>query len=388
VAEDTGPTLEVSVVIPCLNEAETVAPCVARAVASLRALAIDGEVIVADNGSTDGSAALAARQGARVVSVPERGYGHALRAGIAEAHGRYVIIGDADGSYDFGGLEPFVTRLRDGADLVMGNRFAGEIKPGAMPWSHRLLGNPVLSAVGRLFFRSPVGDFHCGLRGFRKAALNDLDLRTTGMEFASEMVIKSTLHGQRIVEVPITLSPDGRSRPGHLRTWRDGWRHLRFMLLFSPLWLFAIPGAALFGGGLAGVVWLVPGPRHVGPVEFDVHTLLVSSTFCLVGHQLLVFGAFTKQFAIAEGFHPPLALFRRLSTVPALETGVVVGLGCLIGGGVWLGHAVAGWRAFGFGNLDPRVTMRSVIPGVLLLMLGVQTVFASFFLGILGLKKA
>ena len=244
-----SPTLELSIVMPCLNEAETLATCIEKANRSLKSLNITGEVVVADNGSTDGSLEIAAERGARVVHAAEKGYGNALRAGIAAARGKFIIIGDADDSYDFSAIEPFVAKLREGCDLVMGNRFCGGIMPGAMPWKHRWIGNPVLTGIGRLLFRSPVGDFHCGLRGFNKAAYERLDLRTTGMEFASEMVIKSTLLGQKIAEVPTVLHKDGRSHPPHLRSWRDGWRHLRFMLLFSPRWLFLIPGLVLLALG-------------------------------------------------------------------------------------------------------------------------------------------
>jgi len=380
-------SLELSVVMPCLNEAETLSRCVEKAKRALGTLNIAGEVVVADNGSTDGSQEIATRLGARVVHVTAKGYGNALRGGIASAQGKYVIIGDADDSYDFSAIGPFVDKLRQDYDLVMGNRFRGGIMPGAMPWKHRWIGNPVLTGIGRLFFRSPVGDFHCGLRGFSKAAYERMDLRTTGMEFASEMVIKSTLLGLKVTEVPTVLHKDGRSRPPHLRSWRDGWRHLRFMLLFSPRWLFLIPGVALFLIGLAGSLWLLDAPRRIGPIVCDIHSLLVFGLLCLVGYQLIVFALFTKMFAISEGLHPPSQSLERLGRHVHLETGLIVGLCVLIAGAAVLFAAIWHWRAVGFGELDPRMTMRQVIPAVVLLTLGVQTVFASFFLSILGLRR-
>src|SRR5216683_2493132 len=263
--------------MPCLNEAETVATCVRKAAGFLREHGIDGEIVVADNGSTDGSQRLAEEAGARVVAVSAKGYGNALLGGIVDAQGRYIIMGDADDSYDFTALMPFVSALRDGADLVMGNRFRGGIAPGAMPPLHRYLGNPVLSFVGRLFFRSAIGDFHCGLRGFNRDSVMALNLQATGMEFASEMVVKAALAGQHVTEVPTTLAKDGRSRPPHLHTWRDGWRHLRFLLLYSPRWLFLYPGALLMLAGAAAGAWLLPGPRTIAGVAFDVHTLVYAA---------------------------------------------------------------------------------------------------------------
>ncbi len=380
--------IELSVVMPCLNEAETLATCITKAQQAMREAKISGEVVIADNGSTDGSQEIAKRLGARVVAVKEKGYGSALRGGIAAARGRYVIMGDADDSYNFLDIPRFVQRLREGFDLVMGNRFKGGIMPGAMPWKHRWIGNPVLTAIGRLFFRCPSGDFHCGLRGFSKAAYQQMGLCTSGMEFASEMVIKSTLMGLKITEIPTVLSPDGRSRAPHLRSWRDGWRHLRFMLLFSPRWLFLIPGLSLIVVGALAVLWLLGGPRSIGPVKLDIHTLLVAGFACLLGYQLVVFAAFTKVFAITEGLHPPNRLMNRLFRYLTLETGVVSGLVTSIAGAVLLGIAVWSWRAAGFGSLDPVVTMRQVIPAVLLMTLGVETIFVSFFLSILGMRSA
>jgi Glycosyl transferase family 2 len=379
--------LGISVVMPCLNEAETLASCIAKARRGLVDLGMSGEIVVADNGSTDGSTTIARRLGARVVDVRERGYGSALRAGIAEARGRYVVMGDADDSYDFSELAPFVGALERGADLVMGNRFKGRILPRAMPWKHRWIGNPLLSGLGRLFFRSPVGDFHCGLRAFRKDAYDRLDLTTTGMEFASEMVIKSTLEDLRIAEVPITLHPDGRSRPPHLRSYRDGWRHLRFMLLLSPLWLFLVPGAALTLLGALGVVVLAIGPAHVGRLEIDVHTMLVSAMLCLVGVSVLVFGVLTKTLAVQVGLHPREPLLERLRGVLPLEVGAGLGaLACVAGLGL-LASATAAWGHAGFGALSPSSTMRLVIPAVLLVCLGLQAFFASFLFGFLRLAK-
>jgi hypothetical protein len=322
-----------------------------------------------------------------VVDVPERGYGSALHGGITAARGRYVILGDSDDSYDFSDLGAFLERLRAGDALVMGNRFAGRILPGAMPPLHRFLGNPVLSALGRLFFHSPVGDFHCGLRAVNRAAYETIAPTTSGMEYASELVIKATLARLPISEVPIVLHPDGRSRPPHLRSWRDGWRHLRFMLLFSPRWLFLIPGCLLFGVGFAGAAWLSTGVRTLGPAQLDIHTLLVAGLACLLGYQLIVFALFTKVFAISEGFQPMPGYLDRLFRYVSLEAGIAVGLVLTLAGFGTLLAAVLGWRAVGFGALDPRATMRQVIPGAVLLVLGIQTVFSSFFLSTLGIRR-
>lgn len=374
--------------MPCLNEAETVASCIQKAQLAIERGALAAEIIVADNGSTDGSQVIAKDLGARVVSVDRKGYGSALIGGIDAARGRFVIMGDADDSYDFTAIAPMLEKLRGGSDLVVGNRFAGGIEPGAMPWSHRWVGNPVLSFISRVFFHTPVGDAHCGLRGFRKDAYERMKLRATGMEFASEMVIKASLKGMRIVEVPVKLSPDGRSRPPHLRTWRDGWRHLRFMLLFSPRWLFLYPGLALFVVGMVLSAILLGGPVQLGGLRLDIHTLLVASFLALIGYQLVLFAIFTKIFAIQSGFHQPYPLLESVSRYVTLEVGLAAGALMVVVGVIALILAVASWGAVGFGNLNPSLTMREVIPAVVLLALGTQTVFASFFISILSIDRS
>jgi glycosyltransferase involved in cell wall biosynthesis len=386
-AASQATTYEVSVVMPCLNEAETLTACIEKAQRSLRENNIVGEIVVADNGSTDGSQAMAEDLGARVIQVAAKGYGNALLGGIAAARGKYVIMGDADDSYDFSNLFPFIEKLRAGYDLVMGNRFQGGIKPGAMPASHRYLGNPVLTTIGRLFFQSPCGDFHCGLRGFSKDAVTQLDLRTTGMEFASEMVVKATLHKLRITEVPTTLSPDGRSRPPHLRTWSDGWRHLRFLLLYSPRWLFLYPGALLMLAGLITGGWLLPGPQTIGRVTFDVHTLLYSAMAVLVGFQAITFAVFTKIFAISEGLLPEDPRLNKLFKWITLEVGLIVGSVIVLAGIAGSVYALGFWGEHSFGPLNPSQTLRTVIPAITCLTLGCQIFFSSFFLSVLGLRR-
>ena len=376
--------LDLTILMPCLNEAETLAICIRQAAQAIRDANLAGEVLVADNGSTDGSQAIALVEGARVVNVPTRGYGAALIAGIEAARGKYVMMADADASYHFEHLPRFLPPLDQGYDLVMGNRFSGTIEPGAMPPLHRYLGNPVLSAAGRIFFRIPVGDFHCGLRAFRRDRILALNLRTTGMEFASEMVVKSSLAGLRITQVPTTLSPDGRSRPPHLRSWRDGWRHLRFLLLYSPRWLFLIPGGLLFAVGALGLAVLARGPYRLGGLGLDVGTLLVAGFACLVGYQVIVFAAFTKVFAVREGLHPEHPLLTRAYRYVRLETGLLASTLMTALGVALLAVAFGGWASRGFGALDPRATIRLVVPACVLLALGVQTIFASFFLSILG----
>jgi hypothetical protein len=372
--------------MPCLNEAETLGLCIEKATAYIESRNIVGEVLIADNGSTDGSQDIARKLGARVVPVPEKGYGSALMGGIAAARGRFVIMGDADDSYDFGALDAYVEKLRDGQDLVMGNRFSGGIKPSAMPPLHRYLGNPVLSGIGRLFFKVPIGDFHCGLRGFRRAAITRLDLNTTGMEFASEMVVKAGLQNLSIAEVPTTLSPDGRSRPPHLRSWRDGWRHLRFLLLFSPRWLFLYPGVLLMFLGLAAMLWLATGPRSVGSLVLDVNTLVYAAAALICGYQAVTFAVFAKVFAINARLLPPDPRIASLIRLFSMEVGIVAGGLLLVSGLVASAYAVGFWGSASFGPLDPAVSLRIVVPAVTALVLGLQTAFASFFLGVLGLK--
>jgi len=379
---------ELTILMPCLNEAETIGTCVEKAVGFLARSGVAGEVLIADNGSTDGSQALAEAKGARVVAVARKGYGSALMGGIEAARGRYVIMGDADDSYDFTALDPFVAALRGGHQLVMGNRFKGGIKPGAMPALHRYLGNPVLTGFGRLFFHSPVGDFHCGLRGFERAAIRRLGLTTSGMEFASEMVVKATLQGLRVTEVPTTLSPDGRSRPPHLRSWRDGWRHLRFLLLFSPRWLFLYPGVTLMLAGLLSMLWLLPGPRQVGGVTLDVHTLAYSAAAIICGFQAVTFAVFAKTYGIKAGLLPADPRIARLSEIFSLEIGLIVGL-VLVAAGLGASiYAVGSWGQAAFAGLDPSVTMRVVLPAVTALILGLQVIFSSFFFSVLGLTRS
>ena len=379
--------MELTVVLPCLNEAETLAVCIRKAKASIESLGIDGEVVVADNGSTDGSQDIARAEGARVVDVPIRGYGAALMAGITDARGTFVIMADADDSYDLSTLGPFVEALRGGADLVMGNRFAGGIEPGAMPALHRYLGNPVLTAIGRIMFRSPVRDFHCGIRGFRRDAIIGLDLRTTGMEFASEMVVKATLQKLAIVEVPTTLSPDGRSRPPHLRTWRDGWRHLRFLLLYSPRWLFLYPGVVLVVVGLALGIALLPGPIAIGDHALDVSALVYAMSAVLIGFQAILFAAFSRAFVTNEGLLPPSKGMQRAFRILNLERGLIIGVVLLVLGIALAVYGFLHWGSVDFGSLDARDAVRMAVPAATLSVLGVETIMGSFFLSVLGLSR-
>jgi glycosyltransferase involved in cell wall biosynthesis len=385
VTETFAMPVDVSVVIPCLNEAKSIGICVEKAMTAFRAAGLRGEVVVADNGSTDGSIEIAEKLGARVVNVPQRGYGSALRAGIAAARGAFVIMGDADDSYDFGEVPRFVEKWSAGYDVVMGNRFRGEIKPGAMPWHHKYIGNPMLSRVLNLFFHAGIGDSHCGMRGFTRAVYDQMDLRSTGMEFASEFVIKATQLGARITEIPITLWKDKRGRPPHLRSFRDGWRHLRFMLLYAPNWLFLLPGSLFVAIGLALVFWLLPGPRSISPrVVLDIHTMIFGVIFTLLGAQIISIGAFAKVFSYAERFDRGTVSLKRLLKRVTLETGLLLGGGlALIGfaGCAWISWM---WAASGFGPLH---AVRWVLFWAMWLFLGLQIIFASFFLSMLGISR-
>ena len=387
---DPHQEVELTVVMPCLNEADTLEPCISAAQSALHEGGIRGEIVVADNGSTDGSQDIARRMGARVEPVAEKGYGAALMGGIEKARGRFILMGDSDESYDFHEIPRFVEKLREGFDLVQGCRLesgGGTVKSGAMPFLHRHLGNPLFSWLARWWFRAPIHDIHCGMRAFRADFYRSLGLKCTGMEFASEMIIKATLQRGSIAEVPITLHPDGRiSHEAHLRTFRDGWRHLRFFLLFSPRWLFLAPGMALILSGIVG--FLIAMPRlTISGVEFDVHTLLFSGLFMIVGYMAVLFGLFTKMFAISEGLLPADSRVTRLSRTISLERGLALGLLVFLAGGMLLAVAVNQWRIVEFGGLDYQSTMRWVIPGATLAVLGVQTVFSSFFMGVLGLSR-
>ncbi len=382
---ESGSDIEVSVVMPCLNEARTVGRCVDKARQALQRLGLNGEVVVADNGSSDGSPEIARGQGARVVFVEKKGYGSALQAGIAAARGRYIIMGDADDSYDFSHLQPFVDQLRQGHDLVMGNRFRGGIRPGAMPWSHRYIGNPVLTGILNLFFRTPIGDAHCGLRAFRKDAYHRLALKTSGMEFASEMVVKACLNRQKITEVPIVLYPDGRDRPPHLRSFRDGWRHLRFLLLHCPLWLYLIPASLLLGIGLILMAWLTPGPQAIGSVVLDVHTMLLGSLCVLLGYQTLWLWAYAKVFGWTSGILPANTFSVRIFDCLNLERGLLFGAAPLLTGlalNLWLAEQ---WCGAHLGPLEVQTTLRCALWGFTTMVVGVQTIYGSFFLSMLNM---
>jgi hypothetical protein len=378
--------VELTILMPCLNEAETIAVCIDKATDFLARSGVIGEVLIADNGSTDGSVEYALARGARVIAVTERGYGAALRAGIAAARGRFVIMGDADDSYDFSSLDPFVARLRGGADLVMGNRFAGGIAPGAMPFLHRYLGNPVLSLIGRVLFRSGIRDFHCGLRGMRRDAILALDLRTSGMEFASEMVVRAALNKLALAEVPTTLAVDGRSRPPHLRTWSDGWRHLRFLLMFSPRWLFLYPGAALFLLGLCATLALLPGPLMLGRAfGLDEHTFLVATIAILVGVQVVGFGVIARHFAAANGLLPRSSSLDAAMSLVSMERGLVIALAVVCGGTGGVSWSLWQWAQVDFGPLTSPAVMRVLTLSLVLIATGVQLAFTFFLLGIIDL---
>jgi hypothetical protein len=386
VVSDAGAVIDVSVVIPCLNEANSIGICVEKALRAFRTAELRGEVVVADNGSTDGSIEIAEKLGARVVRVAERGYGSALRVGIAAARGAFIVMGDADDSYDFSDVPRFVEKWKEGNDVVMGNRFSGEIKSGAMPWHHKYVGNPALSSLLNLFFRTGIGDSHCGMRGFTHEVYDRMELRSTGMEFASEFVIKAAQLGATMSEIPITLWPDKRGRPPHLRSFRDGWRHLRFMLLYAPNWLFLLPGAAFMLTGLVLVFWLLPGPRALTPrITLDVHTMIFGVIFTLLGAQILSIGAFAKVFSYSERFDRSgaVSLKRALKRVK-LESGLLVGGVLFLAGFAGCAWVAWKWVASGFG---PLAEVREVLFWAMWLFLGLQIIFASFFLSMLGISR-
>lgn len=380
-------SVELSIVIPCLNEAETLARVISKAQSFLANHAIAGEVIVADNGSTDGSRQIANALGARLVAVQTRGYGAALIGGIAEARGVFVAMGDADDSYDFLGLMPFLDALRDGADMVMGNRFRGGIAQGAMPVLHRYLGNPVLSFTGRLFFGAPIGDFHCGLRAFRRDAIARLNLTSQGMEFASEMVVKAAIHGLAIREEPTTLVKDGRSRPPHLRTWRDGWRHLRFLLTYAPRWLFFYPGIALCAIGALGMATLAPGGIELAGVELSITSMLFAAMALLLGAQLLGFAILARLYGIVAGMWPASAGTQRFRQSFTVERGCQTGVLLFMAGCAGLAWLVGQWAASGFGAMNPYSLMRGAIPSMAAAVLGLQIVFTSFLIGLIDARR-
>jgi glycosyltransferase involved in cell wall biosynthesis len=375
---------DVSVVIPCLNEANSLGFCIDKALAAFRACGLRGEVVVADNGSSDNSVAIAEEHCARVVHVGARGYGNALRKGIEEAHGKFIIMGDADDSYDFSEVPRFVAKWRDGYELVLGNRFKGEIKPGAMPWLHHHFGNPAITSILNSLFHKSVGDAYCGMRGFSKDLYQRADLRCTGMEFALELIIKATKLGASVTEIPITLWPDKRGRPPHLRTFHDGWRSLRFMLLYAPNWLFLFPGCSLLTVGVSIVVWLLPGPRHIGHAEIDLHTMLFGMMFTLTGTQIVSIGLFAKVFAFTERFARGQHSLERWLHRLTLENGLILGILLLVAGGSGALWVLGKWVASGFGPLHD---LRMVIVSALFFLLGVQVIFSSFFISMLGISR-
>ncbi|MCI8871267.1 MAG: glycosyltransferase family 2 protein [Lachnospiraceae bacterium] len=377
---------ELTILMPCLNEAETLAVCIGKAKKYLEESGVNGEILIADNGSTDGSQQIARDNGARVVNVPEKGYGAALIGGCSGALGKYVIMGDADDSYDFLHLGPFVEKLREGYDLVMGNRFKGGIEPGAMPPLHRYLGNPVLSFIARLFFPCKIGDYHCGLRGYNRESILKLGLVTTGMEYASEMVVKSTLNHLKIAEVPTTLKKDGRSHAPHLRSWSDGWRHLKFLLMHSPNWLFMYPGLILFLLGLVLTVILSFGNIRIGSVGLGVHTLMYSAAAMMVGFNLVMFSLFVRSYASVTGFIPTESKLDRWLEDISTERGVVIGLLLFFAGIIITIIAFCIWGNTGFGGLSPENMMRITIPAMLLIVVGIEVIFGSFFIGILHIR--
>ena len=378
---------ELTILMPCLNEGETIGICIEKAQKFLRDYQINGEVIIADNGSSDESVKIAQGMGARVINVSDKGYGAALLGGIGASLGKYIIMGDSDNSYNFMDLMRFLEKLRDGYDLVMGNRFKGQIMPGAMPPLHRYFGNPILTGIGKLFFHGPVNDFHCGMRGFSRESVIRMDLRTNGMEFASEMVIKAILLKMKITETPIDLYPDGRTRPPHLRSWRDGWRHLRFMLVYSPKWLFLYPGIAFMILGLGVGSWLLTGPKPFMGTILDIHTLLYAALCIIIGFQAITFSILTRVFATISGLIPSDVNSMRVFKYIKLETGLVVGAALFLLGSIGSVYFFIQWGQSSFGPLDPTKTFRIVIPIVLMIALGLQTILTSFFLSLLGLQR-
>lgn len=379
--------IELSIVMPCLNEAETLEICIRKAQNFLKQNQVHGEIIIADNGSTDGSQKIANSLNAKIISISEKGYGSALRGGIESASGKYIIMADADDSYDFESLQPFLSALRSGSDFVIGNRFKGGIDKNAMPFLHKYLGNPVLSFLGRLFFKIKIGDFHCGLRGFSKEAYLKMNLKTTGMEFASEMIVKAKLNNLSIIEVPTKLHKDGRSRPPHLNTWRDGWRHLRFLLLYSPTWLFLIPGIILMVIGFSVSTLLIIEPLTIEYIMLDIHTLLYTSSMILIGFQFIVFYALTKIYAVENGLLPKSSRYHKLFKYINLELGLLVGGLLLIFGLLLSFYGFSIWKDSHFGNLNPSHTFRIIIPAVFTILFGMQIIFFSLFFSILGLKN-
>ena len=380
--------VELTILMPCLDEAETLAVCIGKAQRFLTRAGMRGEVLIADNGSIDGSQAIARSLGARVVDVPARGYGAALNGGIEAAAGRYIIMGDADDSYDFADLDAFVTRLRGGADLVLGNRFQGGIAPGAMPFLHRHLGNPVLSFLGRMFFKIPVGDFHCGLRGFRAEAIRGLKLQTTGMEFASEMVVRAAIGGLRLEEVPTRLRPDGRSRPPHLKTWRDGWRHLKFLLMYSPRWLFFYPGGLIAGAGLALAAVLATGPAEIARgIVLDLNAFVAACFMIVAGVQAVTFGVLSRSYAAMTGFLPDTPISDALLPHISTERMALLGLASGAAGLAAFGYALAAWMRRDFGVLADPMIPRLVVAGLAFVVVGLQTVFAALLLGTLAIPR-
>ncbi len=377
--------VELSIIMPCLNEAETLETCIRKAQGYLQRSGVQGEIVIGDNGSTDGSQEIATRCGARVIAIPLRGYGAALYGATQAARGKYCIMGDSDDSYDFTNLDGFLQKLREGYDLVMGNRFSGEIKPGAMPWKNRYIGNPILSAIGKVLFRAPMEDFHCGIRGYSKEAFQRMDLHTTGMEYASEMVIKATLMRMKTAEVPTTLSPDGRSRPPHLRPYRDGWRHLRFMLLFSPNWLFLYPGLALILVGLAGGGLLMFEPITVHGVRLGIDTLVYCGSFIVVGFQAVLFSMLSRIYAVQEGLYPKRNFERSPFGKVTMEGGLIVGFLVFLAGLAAAIFALVSWSQHGFGALETEHIARLVIPSSIGMSLGIEIILSSFLMSTLEL---